>query len=120
MAITEAYELDGVTIGATEWSIDANESFTINSTSLNTNAGVYQLWIDASNVAKGDIFKVRCYEKVEATGGAQKLFAAWTIAGVQAEIFVTPTFILMNGWTFTIQKISGTDRAFDASIRKIA
>ncbi len=120
MAITEAYELDGVTIGTTEWSIDANESFTINSTSLNTTAGVYQLWVDGGNIAKGDVFQVAMYEKVEATGGAQKLFARWTMAGVQAEIFVTPTFILMNGWTMTLKKISGTDRAFDASIRKVA
>lgn len=116
MAISEPYELDGVTVGASELSIVSG------TTSLQTitDDGVYQLWIDAGNVAKGDIFKVRAYEKVEGTGGTKKVFASWTIAGVQAEIFVTPTFILINGWDFTIQKVSGSDRAFDASIRKVA
>lgn len=116
MAITEAYELDGVTVGASELSIVSG------TTSLQTitTAGVYQLWIDAYAMAKGDEFRVRMYEKVEATGGTQKMFAEWTLLGVQADNFVTPTFVLMNGWDMTIQKIAGTDRAFDASIRKIA
>lgn len=117
MAISEAYELDGVTVGASELSIVSG------TTSLQTvtDAGVYQLWLDdGGNMAKGDEFKVRLYEKVEATGGTKKVFFQQTISDAQSEIFVTPTFILMNGWDMTIQKVSGTDRAFDASIRKIA
>jgi hypothetical protein len=120
MAITEPFELDGVTIGVTEWAITQNESFTINSTTLETTAGVYQLWVDASTMLKADQFRIKGYEKVEATGGAQKRFASWDLLGVQTEVFVTPTFILMNGWTFTLQKIAGTDRAFDAVVRKVA
>jgi hypothetical protein len=116
MAISEPYELDGVTVGATELSIVSG------TTSLQTitDDGVYQLWIDAGAMAKGDEYIVRLYEKVEATGGTKKVFAAWSLQGVQSEIFVTPTFILMHGWDMTIQKIAGTDRAFDASIRKVA
>lgn len=116
MAITEAYELDGVTVGASELSIVSG------TTALQTvtTAGVYQLWVDAYAMAKGDEYRIRMYEKVEATGGTKKMFAEWTLLGVQADNFVTPTFVLMNGWDMTIQKIAGTDRAFDASIRKIA
>ncbi len=116
MAITEAYELDGVTVQSSELSIVSG------TTALQTitTAGVYQLLIDAGNMAKGDEFRVKIYEKVEATGGTKKVLAQWTLLGVQSEIFVTPTFILMNGWDMTIQKIAGTDRAFDASIRKVA
>jgi hypothetical protein len=116
MAISEPYELDGVTVGATELSIVSG------TTTLQTitDDGVYQLWIDAGNMAKADEFRVKLYEKVEGTGGTKKVFAAWTLLGVQTEIFVTPTFILINGWDMTIQKIAGTDRAFDASIRKVA
>lgn len=116
MAITEIYELDGVTVGASELSIVSG------TTSLQTitTDGVYQLWIDAYAMAKADEYRVRMYEKVEATGGTKKVFASWSLLGVQAEVFVTPTFILMNGWDMTIQKIAGTDRAFDASIRQIA
>lgn len=116
MAITEPFELDGVTINGTEWSVTTNSA----GPDLNTTAGVYQLWVDGGNVAKGDEFRIRCYEKVEATGGSQKVFLTETLLGVQSEIFVTPTFILMNGWDFTLQKIAGTDRAFDAVVRKVA
>ena len=84
-----------------------------------TTAGVYQLWVDPGNMAKADEFRIRAYEKVEATGGTKKVFAQWSLLGVQSEVFVTPTFILMNGWDFTITKVAGTDRAFDASIRKV-
>lgn len=116
MAISEPYELDGVTVGASELSIVSG------TTSLQTvtDDGVYCLWIDPGNMAKGDEYRIRCYEKVEATGGTKKVFVQWTLLGVQAENFLTPTFILMHGWDMTIQKIAGTDRAFDASIRKVA
>lgn len=116
MAISEPYELDGVTVGASELSIVSG------TTSLQTitDDGIYQLWVDPGNMAKGDEFRVRLYEKVEGTGGTKKVFAQWLLLGVQTEVFVTPTFILINGWDMTIQKITGTDRAFDASIRKVA
>lgn len=116
MAITEAYELDGVTVGASELSIVSG------TTALQTitDDGVYQLWIDAYAMAKGDEYRIKLYERVEATGGTKKVFAQFTLLGAQTEIFVTPSFILMNGWDMTITKIAGSDRAFDASIRKIA
>ena len=115
MAITEPYELDGVTVGTTELSVVSGTT----TLSTITTAGVYQLWVDPGNMAKADEFRIRAYEKVEATGGTKKVFAQWSLLGVQSEVFVTPTFILMNGWDFTITKVAGTDRAFDASLRKV-
>ena len=117
MPITETHELDGVTIGASEISIVSG------TTTLQTvtTDGVYQLWIDdGGNMTKTEEFKIRIYEKVEATGGTKKVVFTATIKGVQSEIFVTPMLILMHGWDMTIQKIAGTDRAFDASIRQVA
>ena len=115
MAISEPYGLDGVTVGSTELSIVSG------TTSLQTitDDGVYQLWVDAYAMAKGDEFRIRAYEKVEGTGGTKKVFCQWTLLGAQTEVFVTPSFVLINGWDFTIQKIAGTDRAFDASIRRL-
>lgn len=115
MAISEPYELDGVTVGTTELSIVSG------TTTLQTvtDDGVYQLWVDPSAMAKGDEFSIKCYEKVEGTGGTKRVFAEWTLLGAQSRAFVTPTFILINGWDMTITKIAGTDRAFDASIRKV-
>ncbi len=114
MAIAELYTISAATIGTSEYSIVSNSTTLAN----NTTDGVYQLWIDASSVAKGDVFKVRVYEKV-LSGGTKDVFAQWSIMGVQSEHFVTPTFILMHGWDMTIQKVSGTDRTFSASIRQV-
>lgn len=118
MPISEPYALDGVTVSTTELSIVSG------TTSLQTitDDGVYQLWVDPiqAAMAKGDEFIIRIYEKVEATGGVKRIVFAATISDAQSELFVTPMLILMNGWDMTIQKIAGTDRAFDASIRKVA
>jgi len=116
MPISEPYELDGVTVGVTELSIVSGTT-TLQTITV---AGVYQLWLDAGNMAKGDVYRVRMYERVELTGGVKKLFAQWELLGVQAEVFVSPTFVLLNGWDMTLQRIAGTDRAFDASIRRVS
>lgn len=115
MAITEAYVISSVTVGATPISIVSGTT-TVNDTAV---TGVFQLWIDASVMAKGDEYKVKLSERVKAAG-TRRTFAQWSLLGVQTEVFVTPTFILMNGWNMTIEKVAGTDRAFDASIRKVA
>jgi hypothetical protein len=116
MAISEPYEMDGVTISTNEISIVSG------TTGLQTitDDGVYQLFIDGAVFAKADEFVVRIYEKVEATGGAKRVLATFYIMGAQAQNFVTPPFLLINGWDMTIQRIAGADRAVDASIRKIA
>ncbi|MBK9427315.1 MAG: hypothetical protein IPN63_07985 [Gammaproteobacteria bacterium] len=115
MAITTAYELSAVTVGATELSIVSGTT-TLQSI---TTPGVYQLVIDASVMAKGDEFRVKLYEKCKAAG-TKRVFSVWSLQGVQSELFITPTFMLLNGWDMTITKLVGTDRAFDASIRKVA
>lgn len=116
MAISEPYELDGVSVSTTDISIPTG------TTTLSNIAddGVYQLWVDPSNMAKGDTFRIRILEKVEATGGTKRIVFSADLSDAQSEIFVTPTLILMHSWDMTIVKVAGTDRAFDASIRKIA
>lgn len=118
MAISEPYELDGVTVGTVELSIISG------TTTLQTITipGVYQLFLDplVAPMAKGDEFKIRVYEKVEATGGTKRPVFSATLSDAQSEIFVTPMLVLKNGFDFTIQKIAGVDRAFDASIRMVA
>ena len=115
MAFTEYKTLSAVTVGATELSVVSGTT----TLATDTTDGVFQLWLDASNMAKGDEFSVRLYEKV-LSGSTKTTFSRWTLLGVQDEIFVTPTFVLMNGWDMTIQKIAGTDRAFSASVRQVA
>jgi len=116
MPISEPYELDGVTVSATELSVVSG------TTTLQTitDDGVYQLWVDAGAMVQGDEFAIRIYEKVEGTGGTKKVVLKATLLGAQSENWVSPTLILINGWDCTLQKIAGTDRVFDASIRKVA
>ena len=116
MAITEAYAMSAVTISTTEISIVSGTS-TLQTITV---AGVYQLFVDGvTNMAKGDEFKIRIYEKV-LSGGTKRVVFSASLSDVQSENFVTPTLILMNGWDMTIIKVGGTDRAFSASIRKVA
>lgn len=116
MAISEPYELDGVTVGGTAISVVTG---TTTPASV-TDDGVYQLWVDAYAMTKADEYEIRALETVEGSGGTQKTVHRITLLGVQTEIIVFPSLILINGWDFTIKKLAGTDRAFDASIRKIA
>ena len=116
MAITQAYELDGVTVGTAPISVVSGTT-TVTDT---VETGVFQLWVDGGAMLKGDEFKIKISEKVEATGGTRKNVFVATLSDVQSEIFVTPQLILMFGWNATIEKVAGTDRAFDASLRKVA
>jgi len=115
MAVTQAYEIDGVTISTTEISVVSGTS----ALQTVTTAGVYQLWVDPGAMAKADEFRIRIYEKVEATGGVKKVCAEWTLLGVQTEVFVSPSLMLMNGWDMTLIRLAGADKAFDATIRAI-
>jgi hypothetical protein len=111
--VTELYSMTNVTVSTAEVSV---VSGTTTLQSVN-NAGVYQIFFDWSNLAKGDEYVVRVKEKVVSTG-AQKLIAQWTVSGAQNEVPPTPSFMLINGWDVTVQKVAGTDRAISASIRK--
>lgn len=115
MAISEAYTMNAVTISTTEI------SFVSGTTTLQTitTDGCFQLWVDASNMAKGDEFVIKGYEAA-LSGGTKRVWLTQSLLGAQSELFVTPAIILMQGWDFTIDKIAGTDRAFTASIRQIA
>lgn len=116
MAITQVYSQSALSVSTTELSLVSGTS-TLQTV---TTAGIYQLWLDpVTNMAKGDEFLVKVYEKV-LTGGTKRVVWSACISDAQSTLFVMPTLILMNGWDMTIQRTAGSDRAFDASIRKVA
>lgn len=105
----------------TALSVDGTELSLISGTSslqANTDDCVAQLFVDASNMAKGDEFVIRAYETVRGSGTKRKVFQA-VLADTQSELFCTPTLVLCNGWDFTMQRTAGSARAFDTSIRKV-
>ena len=118
MAITEAFARDNVTVGTSEYSIPADTTTGVPTSQ--TDDGVYQLYVgDQGNMTKTEEYQIAIYEKTVAGGVQEPIFKA-TLKGVQSEGFVTPMLILMHGWDMTLKKIAGTDRGFEASIRKIA
>lgn len=114
MAVTTHTELTALTVSNTELSLISGTSSLQN----NTTAGVYQLFIDpVTNMAKGDEFLIKIYEKVR-SGGTKRVVYQTKISDAQAENFCTPPLLLLNGWDCTMQRTAGSDRAFDTSIRR--
>lgn len=102
---------------ATEWSMFSG------GTSLNaiTSPGVYEAWVDTANLASGDVYMFRAYEKVK-SGGTKRLYIEHPINGAQSPvIWIYPGVHLRNGFDYTLQATSGTTtRSIDYSIRRIS
>lgn len=117
MAFTEAYKQDTVSISTTEYSL-TNNSTTI---ATQTTDGSYSLWLDTTNMAAGDIYELRIYEKVTSTAAAAKLKGqVITLADAQAGAYECYLGVLMNGWDVTLKRTAGSDRNFSWSIRQVA
>lgn len=112
MAITVAYS--GTATINTEYSL-VNNSTTLASS---TDVGVYQVFIDTSAMAAGDEYEIDIKEKV-ITGGTQQSIYTAVLDGAQSSPFVTPTLVLMLGWDVTMTRVTGTNRSFSWSIRKV-
>lgn len=113
MAITVAYT-GTATISTAEYSLVNNST----SLASSTDVGVYQVFIDTTNMAAGDEYEIKIKEKV-VSGGSQLPIYTAVLDGAQSSPFVTPTLVLLLGWDVTMDKISGTDRSMSWSIRKV-
>jgi hypothetical protein len=113
MAITEAYA-GTEAIGTTEHSLTTDTA----GPDVDTTDGVYQVWLDLSDMVAGDQLQIRGYEKVQSTD-TQRIFFQADRVGAQAELWVSPSFVLLHGWDFTLDAISGTITV-TWSIRKVA
>jgi hypothetical protein len=116
MALSEPYVDTGTLISTTEYSL-TNDSTTI---AAQTDDGLYQAFIELNNMASGDTYVIRIYEKVYGAA-TQRVAQSWTLTGAQADpIWVSPHLQLMHGWDITMQRTAGTDRSIAWSIRKVA
>lgn len=80
-----------------------------------TTDAVMQTFVDLTNLAAGDQFRVRVYEKIN--GATARTIYDATFTGAQAESCVTPRVVVGDGWEVSVQKIAGTDRTIPWSIR---
>lgn len=114
MAITELYT-GTEAIGTTEWSLTTDTS----GPDADTTDGVFQVFIDVSDMVAGDELQIRVYEKCR-SGDTQRVVMQATLVGAQAEpLWVSPSLILMHGWDVTLDAIAGTITCL-WSIRQVA
>jgi hypothetical protein len=117
MALSEAY-VGSFTASTTELSFVSGTS-TLQSV---TDDGVYQLFLELNNLAQGDMFEVRFYEKVQSSSTKRvcQLYVFSDAQGTDGAVAVFPPLQLMHGWDMTIIRTAGADRSIAYSIRKIA
>ncbi len=116
MAITVEAYTGTETVGTTEHSMTTDTS----GPDTDTNAGVYQAFLDLNALATGDEFEFKVYEKVR-TGDTQRAVFSCRFAHAQSTpVWASPSLILGVGWDMTLKKISGTDRAINWRISKAA
>jgi hypothetical protein len=75
-----------------------------------TTDGVFQLFIDVSDMTTGDELQVRIYEKV-LSGSTQRIVYQTNLVGEQGigpSLHAFPALMLMHGWDMTLDAISGT------------
>lgn len=115
MAISEAFS-GTETVGTTEHSLTTDTA----GPDVEVSDGVFQAFLDLSALAAGDVFTFKVYEKVLSSSTQRAVYEV-SFTGVQATpVWVSPSLILLHGWDMTLDKIAGTDRAIDWSIRKVA
>lgn len=113
MAIAELYA-GSAAIGATEWSLTTNTS----GPDTDTTDGVFQVFLDTSDMVIGDQLRIRIYEKVQSTSTQRIIYEA-ILTGTMADTWVSPSLILLHGWDVTCIALAGTITV-EWSIRQVA
>lgn len=114
MAITELYS-GTEAIGATEWSCTTDTA----GPDADTTDGVFQVFLDVSDMVAGDQLQIRVYEKVR-SGDSQGIVYEALLTGAQSQpIWVSPSLILLHGWDVTLDALAGTITV-NWSIRQVA
>jgi hypothetical protein len=116
MPIAEPYT-GSEAVGATEHSLTTDTSY--DTGDAQTADGVYQVFIDVSDMIAGDQLQIRIYEKVR-SGDTQRIVYETVLTGTQSEpIWVSPSLILLHGWDVTCDALAGTITV-NWSIRQVA
>ena len=114
MAITEAFA-GSEAVSTTEWSLTTDSA----GPDVETSDGVFQVFLDVSDMVLGDELQICVYEKAQAADTQRIVYQATLIDAQANPIWVSPSLILMNGWDVTLDAIAGTITV-TWSIRKVA
>jgi hypothetical protein len=114
MAITELYS-GTEAVSTTEHSLTTDTA----GPDADTTPGIYQVFLDVSDMIAGDELQIRVYEKCR-SGDTQRVVMEETLTGARSTpIWVSPSLILMHGWDVTLDAITGTVTVL-WSIRQVA
>lgn len=103
MAITQLYS-GTEAVSTTEWSLTTDAA----GPAADTADGVFQTFLDVSDMVAGDSLQIRVYEKVR-SGDTQRIVYQAILVGAQSEpIWASPALILLHGWDFTLDALAGT------------
>lgn len=101
-------------VGATEWSCTTDTA----GPDADTTDGVFQVFLDTSDMVAGDQLRIKIYEKVTSGGTQREIYTA-VLTGTMTTTWVSPSLILMHGWDVTLEALSGTITVL-WSIRQVA
>lgn len=91
-------------IDTTEWSLTTDSA----GPDTDTTDGVFQVFLDLSDMIAGDQLQIRIYEKVR-SGDTQRVVYEAILSGAQGQpIWVSPSLVLMHGWDVTCDALAGT------------
>jgi len=114
MAITEAFA-GSEAVGTTEHSCTTDTA----GPDVETSDGVFQVFLDVSDMVNTDVLQIRVYEKVQSSS-TQRVVYECILRDAQTEpVWVSPSLILMHGWDVTLDALAGTITV-EWSIRKVA
>ncbi len=111
MAIAEAFA-GTQAVDTTEWSMTTDSS----GPDTSTTDGVYQIFLDLSDMVTGDQLQITIYEDVAGVQG--KVYRSYLYGPQAFPIWVSPTFVLTDGWDATLDALAGTITV-DWSIRSV-
>jgi hypothetical protein len=80
-----------------------------------TEKGVFEGWIDLSNMASGDTTTINIYVKAK-TDGTYRLYDSMTYSGAQPSPALHIIDISAKGFKITLQQTAGIYRAYDYQI----
>ena len=103
MAITELYS-GTEAVSTTEWSLTTDTA----GPDADTTDGVFQVFLDVSDMILTDVLQIRIYEKCRSADTQRVVYEAILRDAQTEPIWVSPSLILMHGWDVTCDAIAGT------------
>lgn len=111
--MTIAITNDSALISTTEYFLFGDST----TASYQTTDAILQVFLDLNALAAGDEFLIKFYEKAD--GSNARPFYKSTVIGAQSDLWVSPSFLVGNGYEVSIDRIAGTDRTIPWSLRLV-